>query len=83
MAGTIEGGRKTAAKNKGRDPDFYKKIGAMGGSKKVPKGFSTNPALAHEVGAIGGRKSRRSFAKKPVKTSLLSRLKYALMFLQH
>ena len=67
MAGTIEGGRKAAAKNKEIDPDFYKKIGARGGRASGTGGFAAGEAgrkRASVYGAIGGRKSRRG---KPVK----------------
>lgn len=59
MAGTISGGKKAAAKNLAKDPDFYKNIGRIGGSVKAPKGFALNRELARIAGAIGGRKSRR------------------------
>lgn len=59
MAGTVAGGLKTAEKNKAKNPDFYRTIGAKGGQAKVPKGFATNPELARTAGARGGTISRR------------------------
>jgi general stress protein YciG len=60
MAGTKEGGRKAAEKNKLRDPDFYAKIGAKGGKNGRTGGFAANPELARVAGAKGGRISRRT-----------------------
>lgn len=59
MAGTVTGGKKAAAKNLARDPQFYAKIGAKGGKKSRGGGFAANPALARIAGAKGGRISRR------------------------
>ncbi len=59
MAGTIEGGRKAAAKNMKNDPDFYKRIGSIGGKNGHTGGFTANPELAKIAGAKGGRISRR------------------------
>lgn len=59
MAGTKEGGRKAAAKNLAKDPNFYAKIGAAGGRNGRTGGFAANPALARIAGAKGGRISRR------------------------
>lgn len=59
MAGTIEGGKKAAAKNLANDPDFYKRIGAIGGRNGHTGGFASNPELARLAGAKGGRISRR------------------------
>lgn len=56
--GTANGGRKAAAKNLERDPDFYKKIGRMGGVKSRGGGFTGDPVRASMLGKIGG--SRRS-----------------------
>ena len=63
MAGTAEGGKKAAAKNLQRDPDFYAKIGRKGGKNGHTGGFAANPELARIAGARGGRVSRRT--KKP------------------
>ncbi|PPH13381.1 hypothetical protein C5C71_01920 [Rathayibacter sp. AY1C1] len=59
MAGTVEGGRKAAAKNLANDPNFYKKIGRIGGRNGTTGGFAANPELASVAGKIGGAKSRR------------------------
>lgn len=64
MAGTIEGGRKAAAKNLARDPDFYAKIGKIGGRNGTTGGFATNRELARIAGQKGGRKSRRGPSRK-------------------
>ncbi len=64
MAGTKEGGKKAAARILAVDPDFYKKIGAIGGSKGNTGGFAANPELAKIAGAKGGRISRRGPARK-------------------
>lgn len=66
MANNHEGGIKSRDKMLAQDPDFYKRIGALGGSKPTvkPKGFAANPELARKAGAIGGRISRRGKAKE-------------------
>ena len=61
MAGTKEGGRKAAARNKAKyGSDFYAKIGAAGGKKGKTGGFYANRELARSAGAKGGRISRRT-----------------------
>ena len=60
MAGTVTGGKKAAAKNLARDPNFYAKIGAKGGRMGHTGGFAANPELARIAGAKGGQISRRS-----------------------
>lgn len=40
MAGTIEGGKKAAAKNLAKDPDFYARIGRKGGENGRTGGFA-------------------------------------------
>lgn len=75
MAGTIEGGKKAAAKNLANDPKFYHKIGAKGGRNGTTGGFAAGfrcdgscdldsiLGLDHRVaqcaGYKGGVKSRR------------------------
>ena len=60
MAGTKEGGRKAAARNKAKyGSDFYAKIGAAGGKKGKTGGFYANRELARSAGAKGGRISCR------------------------
>lgn len=63
MSGTIEGGRKAAAKNLERDPDFYRKIGRKGGQAGHTGGFAANPELARIAGRKGGQISKRGPAK--------------------
>ena len=63
MAGTKEGGKKAAAKNLAKDPNFYAKIGAKGGKNGHTGGFAANPELARIAGAKGGRISRRKSKK--------------------
>ena len=63
MAGTAAGGRVAAEKNKKRDPNFYRKIGAKGGQAGRTGGFAAGEAgrkRASFYGAIGGSRSRRS-----------------------
>ena len=60
MAGTTEGGRVAAKKNKAKyGVDFYAKIGAKGGRKGHTGGFYANRDLARKAGAKGGQVSRR------------------------
>lgn len=68
MAGTVLGGKKAAAKNLAKDPNFYAKIGAKGGMNGRTGGFAANPALARIAGAKGGRISRRT--KKATQTDV-------------
>lgn len=63
MAGNHTGGVKTRDKNLARDPDFYRKIGAIGGKNGHTGGFAANPELAKIAGAKGGKKSKRGKAK--------------------
>ena len=64
MAGTVEGGKRAAAKNLARDPDFYTKIGKIGGRNGTTGGFAANRELARIAGKKGGQISRRGSAKK-------------------
>ena len=66
MAGTVEGGKKAAAKNLARDPDFYIKLGKIGGRNGTTGGFAANRELARIAGKKGGQISRRGPAKKGV-----------------
>ena len=70
MAGTSVGGKKAAAKNLARDPEFYSKIGKKGGQNGRTGGFASYndcecsefPFLhrkARCAGAKGGRISRK------------------------
>lgn len=70
MAGTPNGGKLAAKKNKAKyGPDFYARIGAMGGKKGRDGGFAstrvgedglTGRQRAAIAGATGGRISRRT-----------------------
>lgn len=66
MAGTVAGGKKTAKKNLEKDPNFYRRIGAIGGRSSNTGGFAANPELARIAGTKGGRISRRGKAKNNV-----------------
>lgn len=61
MAGTREGGFKTAQTNKAKfGEDYYKKIGKEGGQVTgVMKGFAVNRELAVKAGRKGGTISKR------------------------
>lgn len=61
MAGTKIGGLKAKKKNLEKDPDHYKRIGAIGGKASNTGGFAANRELASKVGRIGGKKSRRNY----------------------
>ncbi len=66
MPGTLEGGKKAAAKNKELyGSDFYRKIGQKGGQKSKGGGFAS-PVIgedgltnAQRAGIKGGKVSRR------------------------
>jgi general stress protein YciG len=63
MSGTVEGGKRAAAKNLAKNPDFYRVIGKLGGSapNATPKGFAAMaPELRRLAGKKGGAASRRS-----------------------
>lgn len=61
MSGTVEGGKKAAAKNKylyGKN--FYVVIGTAGGKKSTGGGFAKmDKELVREAGRRGGSASRR------------------------
>lgn len=63
MAGTKAGGLKAAKANLANDPQFYKRIGAIGGKNGTTGGFAANRELARVAGRIGGLKSRRTKVK--------------------
>ena len=64
MAGNKEGGRKAAAKNLAKNPNYYREIGRIGGKNGTTGGFAANHELARTAGAKGGRISRRGKAIK-------------------
>ena len=74
MAGTTNGGRKAAAKNKALyGADFYASIGAKGGKLGRTGGFASDKAVkdgltgrerARLAGSKGGRISRRTKSSK-------------------
>lgn len=67
MAGTKEGGRAAALRNKELyGKDYYAKIGSLGGKKSRTGGFYADRELARTAGAKGGRISRRGKSKKSV-----------------
>jgi len=57
--GTRAGGLKSAKKILARDPDFYRRIGAIGGKKSRGGGFAANRELASRAGRKGGSISKR------------------------
>jgi general stress protein YciG len=67
MAGNKTGGSITALKLKERDPDYYRKIGALGGKKGTTGGFAyaklhyseDDPRHPSSSGSKGGAISRR------------------------
>ena len=65
MSATRAGGLKARDKNLAKDPDFYKKIGALGGKKGHTGGFYADRELARRAGAIGGRISKRRPNNEP------------------
>ena len=64
MAGTVEGGRKAAAKIIAKDPLFYKKIGTKGGRNGNTGGFAANPELARIAGRKGGKAGKNKSKKE-------------------
>jgi len=77
MAGTVIGGKKAAAKNMARDPDFYKKIGRRGGQNGTTGGFATHKlcdgecnldhifGLEHKKAQCAGHKGGEISRRKP------------------
>ena len=60
MAGTVEGGKKTARTNiKKYGKDFYRELGRKGGKNGHTGGFFANRDLARIAGAKVGKISRR------------------------
>lgn len=78
MAGNKTGGKKTAAKNLAKDPDYYRNLGRKGGRKGTTGGFASNKVgkdgltgsqRASIVGAKGGAISRRGPSKQSTVTT--------------
>lgn len=68
MSGTIEGGKKCAARNKELyGEDFYKNIGKLGGAKSRTGGFywavrnvsEDDPRHPRTAGNVGGKLGKR------------------------
>ena len=62
MAGTKIGGHRSKEALLAADPNFYKRIGAMGGKLGRTGGFAAGEEgrkRARKYGAIGGAKSKR------------------------
>lgn len=59
-----EGGIKTRDKLLARDPNHYKKIGAIGGRNGHTGGFAANPELAREAGYKGWLKRLENMRSK-------------------
>lgn len=68
----VLGGRKTAAKNLAKNPNYYRDIGRIGGQNGTTGGFAcqaigsdglTGSERASRAGNRGGRISRRGKAK--------------------
>lgn len=63
MSGTKTGGQQARDTNLANDPDFYRKIGAIGGKNGNTGGFANGEKgreLARRAGRLGGLKSRRN-----------------------
>lgn len=65
MAGTIDGGKKSAETiKKFHGREFYQEIGRKGGSKRntiTPKGFAAlSTERLREIASKGGKKSKRT-----------------------
>ena len=66
MSGSVQGGKLTAQKNLAKDPDYYRKLGAIGGrngnktnNPDYSGGFAADNARARTAGSMGGRYSRK------------------------
>jgi len=76
VSGTRAGGLRAAEKNLKKDPNFYKKIGAIGGANGKTGGFAARTHCACEafnwqphitaqcIGKRGGRVSKRKSKKE-------------------
>lgn len=64
MAGNHAGAVKARDKMLSNDPDYYRKIGAIGGRALVPKGFASDRSRAMEAGRKGGLKRLENLRRK-------------------
>lgn len=65
MSGTREGGLRAYKKIIEKDPDFYRRIGALGGKKTGNKGFAImDKDKVRAAGRKGGKISRLPHIKK-------------------
>ena len=64
MPGTRAGGLKAAAKIKAKDPDHFKKAGAIGGaSRSKPKGFGVVDNKTLKTVTSKGGKNKKKVAE--------------------
>ena len=59
MPGSVQGGKLAAQKNLAKDPDYYRKLGAIGGRNSTTGGFAYNKDKARTAGSTGGTYSRK------------------------
>jgi len=59
MPGTSQGSKLAAQKNLANDPDYYRKLGAIGGRASNSGGFAADREMARRAAAIGGTYSRK------------------------
>ena len=61
MAGTSQASKLAAQRNLEKDPDYYRKLGAIGGKAPTTKskGFAADIQRARRAAAIGGKYGRR------------------------
>ena len=59
MPGNTQGAKLAAQKNLAKDPDYYRKLGAIGGRAGNTGGFAYDKYKARTAGSTGGRYSRR------------------------
>lgn len=64
MTATPEGNKKSAETKLTNDPEYFKKIGALGNKAweangRKPRGFAVNRELASRAGKVGGKNSKR------------------------
>lgn len=59
MAGSTKGAKLAVQKNLAKDPDYYKKLGAIGGRASGSGGFAADNDRARTAGALGGKYGRK------------------------